>query len=203
MGLQIRMVTKNWGHPKDETGKFIPLYNTTLKAALEEFDVVHKEYLETRSEYLKKGIKTEHLTRKFNELKDALCEDPDAYMPEFENPLFYQIYETVSFGTPICPPMDSELTLARYMFRCKMRPYSQKALDDLMNKHPEYIYRLHVEGAVCFEAWKHFITTTKKADTFVIYKDDDLATIKAGIVDDYDMYINELQLEKLKENKND
>ena len=78
MGREIRRVPQGWEHPKDARGHYIGLLDMTYKQAL------------------------------VNWREDGAHEDdkpePEWYRPDFDaEPTHYQIYETVSEGTPVSP----------------------------------------------------------------------------------------------------
>ena len=94
MGREVRMVPKNWEHPKDEKGNYIPM---------------HTEFPYEQSE-VEEG------------LRDGwLCGEPPHYdvdvMPDFkpEEKTHYQMYETCTEGTPISPVFESPQKLARWL----------------------------------------------------------------------------------------
>ena len=98
MSRQVRRVPANWEHPKDERGHYIPMHE-------------HFPYNEAEvSEGLRDGW-----------LKD----DPPNYgvpvMPQWsdEERTHWQMYEDVSEGTPISPPMPSAEELARWLYENK------------------------------------------------------------------------------------
>lgn len=89
MGREIRRVSPNWEHPKDAKGKYRPLFDSTYRQAI----IGHfKElgwYLK-RPRYLKEWIE--------------LWPNDEYHRPHWKTePTHYQIYETVSEGTPISP----------------------------------------------------------------------------------------------------
>jgi hypothetical protein len=94
MGREVRRVSKDWEHPKDEKGNYIPMHD--------EF-VYNKEEIE---EGLRDGW-----------LKD----DPPFYgcdvMPQWteEEKTHYQMYENVTEGTPISPVFETPEELATWL----------------------------------------------------------------------------------------
>ena len=87
MSREVRMVTKNWNHPVDKRGRAVPLFDSD-------------EYEEHR-EWWQNGEMDEP--------------DPADYMPDSAERTHYQMYETVSEGTPISPPMTTKEALARWL----------------------------------------------------------------------------------------
>ena len=84
MGREIRRVPPGWEHPKDAKGHYEPMLDQTLQNAMadEDFDECWGDSdLETARRY---------------------------YRPEWtEEPTHYQMYETVSEGTPVSPVFAS------------------------------------------------------------------------------------------------
>lgn len=100
MSREVRMVTPNWEHPRDErTNRYKPL---------------RFGYEETKNEFedmqSKQGLQ---------EAIDNFGPAPDIndYMPDWsdEERTHYQMYESVSEGTPISPVMDSPEALAKWL----------------------------------------------------------------------------------------
>lgn len=100
MGRELRMVPANWEHPKDDRGRYIPLWNRSYTADAQDFLKMANE----------KGLQ---------EAVDWHGQAPDKnnYMPEWpaEERTHFQMYENTSEGTPISPPMESAEALARWL----------------------------------------------------------------------------------------
>lgn len=114
MGREIRRVPANWEHPKDEAGHYKPLYDRDYETAARKWldaciawDNGTHEDLERHPEY-----KQEY---PFFWLWDGNPPDPDTHRPKFESAEWYQIYETVSEGTPVTPPFASKEELVEYL----------------------------------------------------------------------------------------
>lgn len=117
MGRQLRKVPKNWEHPKDKNGKYIPMYNIYYGDVL-------KEWLENHEKWEKDAhpdlIKNPALKENYSFY--AMWEpfpDPNHYLTKkyTENELTHiQLYETTSEGTPISPVFLKEKfdTLCEY-----------------------------------------------------------------------------------------
>jgi hypothetical protein len=94
MGREVRRVSKDWEHPKDENGNYIPM---------------HDEFVYNENE-IQEGLRD-------GWLKD----DPPNYgcdvMPQWaeEEATHYQMYENVSEGTPISPACETPEELARWL----------------------------------------------------------------------------------------
>ena len=109
MGREIRMVPKDWQHPKDDNGQYKPLHNYSFKQC-------HAEWVEGFMQW-QKGYRMhgndgwipiedeyKHLT--FSEW-DGDEPKSDEYMPDFkpEEATFLMMYENTSEGTPISPAL--------------------------------------------------------------------------------------------------
>ena len=120
MGREIRRVPPNWEHPRyteqDATseyrvGELRPLCDETYEDA-------RAEWLEGLEQWLA-GTHPEH--REFSEEWDywEWVGDPpqrDMYRPVFEEePTWYQVYETVSEGSPVTPPFATKQELVDYL----------------------------------------------------------------------------------------
>jgi hypothetical protein len=126
MGREIRRVPANWEHPRIECthspwgggysdakangGKcYQPMYDNDFQSEMDEWI---KEYI-----LWKEGGHPE--------CKDIFdfCDDynnpprPEYYHPKFDNPVWYQVYETVSEGTPVTPPFETKQELVDYLIK--------------------------------------------------------------------------------------
>lgn len=112
MGREIRRVPDNWEHPKNEDGRYHPMFDDDFESAL-------KEWLDGY-ELWKKG---EHPDQTADWIEENMPywewagapPDPDYYHPKFENADWYQVYETVSEGTPVTPPFPTKEELVNYL----------------------------------------------------------------------------------------
>lgn len=128
MGREIRRVPPFWAHPRytyendrygNRAGEYHPMHDQAYREAAKEWkerflaweasDDKHKEEYE------------------FWEW-DGMPPKPDWYLPEFkEEPTWFQVYETVSEGTPVSPPFATGEELVDYLvaagdFWCQNRP---------------------------------------------------------------------------------
>lgn len=94
MGREVRMVPKDWEHPKDRKGEYIPM----------------DEHFPYNAEEIKEGLRDKWLVN-----------EPPNYgikvmpqWPESER-THYQMYETTTEGTPISPVMETPEALARWL----------------------------------------------------------------------------------------
>jgi len=112
MGREIRRVPPNWEHPKKEDGGYIPLHEQTYKEACQQWRENFFKWEKTeRAEWLKEeGENVEYWDVEGGPPSD------DCYLPEFtEEATWFQVYETVSEGTPVSPPFESAEELAIYL----------------------------------------------------------------------------------------
>jgi hypothetical protein len=98
MGREVRMVPKNWEHPKDEEGGYIPLLKGYAEDAKEFLEMIKKDGLQEAVEYMG-------------------CPDKRDYMPDWskEEKTHLMMYEDTSEGTPISPACETPEELARWL----------------------------------------------------------------------------------------
>jgi len=99
MGREVRMVSKDWQHPKRDDGSYVPLLGGSYSAD-------EKEFLKIANE---KGLQ---------EAVDYMgCPEKERYMPDWtENEAtYYMMYENTSEGTPISPAFETPEELARWL----------------------------------------------------------------------------------------
>lgn len=120
MGREVRMVPKDWEHPRRENGSFQPMYNRDYET---EFD----EWLEEKKQW-KNGLQKDWLNGGFklkdDEYKNIPFEEwsgaaPDSkyYIPKWkpEERTHYMMYEDTSEGTPISPAFPTPEELAKWL----------------------------------------------------------------------------------------
>lgn len=120
MGREIRRVIPNWGHPKNEHGRYQPMYD---QVASESF----AEWLEVFEEF--KIKKLHEVAEKYgydiNDPYSAYCDyygsapDHKYYRPKWDETqaTWWQLYETVSEGTPLSPPFETQDELIDYLVK--------------------------------------------------------------------------------------
>ncbi len=85
MGREIREVPAGWEHPKDADGSLQPLYDHTYEDAVVDWQKEHEEY-DSEADWHR-----DH-------------PNPAYYRPHYDDQATaYQVYETVSEGTPVSP----------------------------------------------------------------------------------------------------
>ncbi len=101
MGREIRRVPVGWEHPKDNKGIYIPMFDKDYESAAE-------EWLKNCASW-EEGTHPDRWTeygKDYNYFWDYEDGPPDkeSYRPKFlSKPDHYQIYETVTEGTPTSP----------------------------------------------------------------------------------------------------
>lgn len=130
MGREIRRVPANWEHPrrqcphspwkggcdeaKSHDGQcYQPMYD-------EDFDTALTEWL-AGYELWKKGEHPWQIKYPDDAKDDPYWEyegappDPHYYRPKWEKAEWYQVYQTVSEGTPVTPPFATKAELVDYL----------------------------------------------------------------------------------------
>lgn len=97
MGREIRRVPKGWEHPRDEKGNYIPMFDQSWTDAIDEWI----------ANYEKWKVEPERDCTFLEWYGDA--PNSEAYRPDYDSePTCYQVYETVSEGTPTSPVFETE-----------------------------------------------------------------------------------------------
>lgn len=115
MGREIRRVPPNWKHPRDENGHYKPMYDKTYDDAAREWICNCITWVNGTHDDLQ-----DH-----PELKDEYLyywewngdpPDREYYLPKSdEQRTWYQVYETVSEGTPVTPAFATAEELIDYL----------------------------------------------------------------------------------------
>lgn len=110
MSREVRRVPINWEHPKDEKGHYIPLYKS----------------FSYNEEEIKEGLRDGWLK---DEPPNYGC-DVMPRWPESKR-THYQMYESVTEGTPISPVMETPEALARWLAdnKASAGPYATATYD--------------------------------------------------------------------------
>ena len=107
MGREIRRVPKNWEHPKTKFDGYRPLYEPSWEDDYQKWQQSVSDFEKIGSPYYKN-------LREF--IDDEKCPDPSDYVDySSEEAIWYQVYETVSQGTPVTPPFSTPEQLAMYL----------------------------------------------------------------------------------------
>ncbi len=108
MGREIRKVPKNWEHPKDESGNYQSMYDECFEDAVNEWEAGKREWLAGESEDQKKYNQQPTITDYIDWV--GSYPDPKYYRKEKwteEEACCFQMYQTVSEGTPVSPVFES------------------------------------------------------------------------------------------------
>jgi hypothetical protein len=114
MGREIRQVPPNWTHPKNDRGQDQPMYN-------EQFSVEFARWL-TDFDRVRAGQLTD-IERECYPLglADWLQDEGNPPDPKYYRPwsdaeaTWFQVWETVSEGTPVTPPFETKAELVDYL----------------------------------------------------------------------------------------
>jgi hypothetical protein len=123
MGREIRKVPPNWEHPKytsndapfsNRVGGYKPMYNRT-------FAVAASEWKEGFAAW-ERGERPDYCTDESRALEfwewDAAPPDREYYRPyKDDDATWFQVFETVSEGTPVTPPFATREELVEYLIR--------------------------------------------------------------------------------------
>lgn len=102
MGREIRRVPPGWEHPRDDTGRYKPLHDELYKVAAEDWMLEVISWADGSHPDLQKD--PELGARYFFWDWHGGPPDEEYYRPDFtEKPTHFQVYETVSEGTPTSP----------------------------------------------------------------------------------------------------
>ena len=119
MGREIRMIPPNWEHPKRKdydyqkgivVESFQPMFDTPYIDAITEWIEGHQLWEKGKHQYQDKDYK---YYAEYNG-------DPPSfeyYRPNWkpEEMTWFQMYETVSEGTPVSPPFETKKELINYL----------------------------------------------------------------------------------------
>jgi hypothetical protein len=111
MGFEIRRVPPNWEHPKEQ---YFDLKSQVMKERY--VPLVDRDIQEVLNEWL-----NEEFEEKITE--NSLCSISGTNLPDrrfyrerwTEEPIWYQVYENTSEGTPVTPPFASEDEVVYYL----------------------------------------------------------------------------------------
>ncbi len=96
--MEIRRIPKDWKHPKDKNGNYIPLYGQTYSEACEEW-LAELSNWETG---VHPGLEKSDVRYYWD--YEGPPPDFSSHFPDFDQPrIAYQIYESTTEGTPISP----------------------------------------------------------------------------------------------------
>lgn len=113
MGREVRRVPPNWKHPKDENGHDQAMFDQTYEQACDEWiagfnkwedgeDPIQEKYKDTYTYYW--------------EYYGGPPENKEFYRPwKDEEATWWQVWQTVSEGSPVTPPFETKEELIEYL----------------------------------------------------------------------------------------
>jgi hypothetical protein len=114
MGRELRRVPENWEHPKKSAGVYRPMYDESYIEALNEWIKSHNLWESGKhpDQIDGSGKDCRHYANWAGDPPDV-----DYYRPDWkeEEMSWYQVYETVSEGTPVSPPFKTQEELIDYL----------------------------------------------------------------------------------------
>jgi hypothetical protein len=122
MGREVRRVSKHWQHPRDENGKYIPLYGRCYEDDLKDWMDMKKAW---DNGFMKKyGADEDGLEPRIDNYLNTTfadyygeCPEKLNYMPSWkeEERTHLMMYEDTTEGTPISPACETAEELARWL----------------------------------------------------------------------------------------
>jgi hypothetical protein len=152
MGREIRRVIPNWQHPTYTTtdaawdrhatvGRYRPLFDRSFHEAITEWYegyILWREGKHPDQQTDDEEYRAEMLAKSYSDW-DGGPPDPKYYRPEWsdEEATWWQVYETVTEGTPITPPFATAAELVEYLSTQKdflgQGPRSRAAAEAFVN----------------------------------------------------------------------
>ncbi len=117
MGREVRKVTKDWVHPKREDGSYQPMWNEYYQNDLNEWIQGNKQWEDGTHQDLVEDPqrKDKYPCYAQWEGNPPSVEFYKTVREKGEDLTHFQMYETVSEGTPISPVFDTPEKLARWL----------------------------------------------------------------------------------------
>lgn len=114
MGREVRKVPPDWQHPRDDKGRYVGLLEGYSKHVAQR--AMEQEAWQRGKVITFGGEDPAPSDVSFDEWYGE-PPNPDHYVPDFSegSATFFQMYETVSEGTPISPPMPTLEALAKWL----------------------------------------------------------------------------------------
>lgn len=113
MGRELRQVPPNWEHPKDDNGRYQPMYDRYYLDELNEWWENH--LLWEKGEHPYQNDDKPSTERYYAEV-EGNPPDIDYYRKYTDDEAtWFQLYETVSEGTPVTPPFPTKEDLVDYL----------------------------------------------------------------------------------------
>lgn len=139
MGREIRKVPPNWKHEqRNRYGHFQPMFDKTFEQACAEWDAAEAVWIEGSSEEAQK-FKSKYPC--YADWNGERPDDPSYYRPwKDEEATWFQVWETVSEGSPVTPAFATKEELIEYLvtngddYQGKQwaKPWSRKAAEQFV-----------------------------------------------------------------------
>ena len=118
MGREIRRVIPNWDHPRNEGGNYQPMYDACAGQRFDEWLIDFEKFKNHELSEI-----AEEYGYDVNNPYSAFCDwdggppDHSYYRPNWDESeaIWWQVYETVSEGTPVSPPFKTQDELIDYL----------------------------------------------------------------------------------------
>jgi len=107
MGREIRRVPRGWKHPRNERGDYRPLYDRDYETAAQEWLDAVIAWANGTHEDITKYPGCKENNRYYWEWADGPPDEAYYRQKWTEEPTCYQIYQTVSEGTPVSPVFET------------------------------------------------------------------------------------------------
>ena len=127
MGREIRRVPPDWEHPKDERGHYKALYDNDYESAAQVWEKEYAEFMALSPAERQDKYGCAHYWDYDNPPNSELYRE-EKWTPE--EATAYQIYETVSEGTPVSPVFSDLDLLKQWLVD---QGYSEKAAKEFAN----------------------------------------------------------------------
>lgn len=132
MGREIRRVPPNWEHPQKQRFDpfrrttemaYQPLYDQSAESAWNEWNNAFREWLD--GGFRQTIVEHPDLDYSADAPYRSFCDwhgqppDPTYYRPDWpdDEATWWQVYETVSEGTPVTPPFETREELVEYLMQ--------------------------------------------------------------------------------------
>ena len=116
MSTEVRKVPADWDHPKKEDGSIQPMYDIDYETALAQWLENHYLWLEGKHRY---QMADPNGTKDYKYYAEYVKDAPQVafYRPKWtdEERTHYQLYETITEGTPVTPPFQTIDALEKFI----------------------------------------------------------------------------------------
>ena len=113
MGREIRMVPPNWAHPINDSGEYVPMHKSNYLEALDAWFGEHRKWESGENKDREKMLALN--CRFYAEWSGNPPRVEDHVKYRSEEGTWFQLYETVTEGTPITPPFETKEELIKYL----------------------------------------------------------------------------------------